>query len=288
MTRTRVALACGARLVALAPAAPDPPAPLSSLPSYMSVLVDWGVRPEWSRDGRKLLFMERGLGDAYRVDVKTREVKPLTTHFYNPGFDRVLALANGDYLLTGTRDFDAKDPWSGRHSRFEMFVLDRSLTKPPVSLGAWFDEGPAVSRTRMHIAWTPPGQREMYEADLVYADGVPTLASERLVLSYADRPQTERLETQDFRPPDETGAALQLLQRHGRGAVLLLRRVRDRPRHGPHPQLHEHPRGLRRAGAGLPDGRSHDGRERSPRREQEVEDRHLPPRARRLATGPSA
>ncbi len=204
MTRTRVALASVAlALVALAPSASEPPAPLSSLPSYMSVLVDWGVRPDWSRDGRKLLFMERGLGDAYSVDAKTRELKPLTAHFYNPGFDRVLALANGDYLLTGPREVDPKDPWSGRHSRFEMFVLDRSLTKPPVPLGAFLDEGPAVSRTRMHVAWTLPGQREMREADIVYENGVPKLANERLVLSYADRPQTERLETQDFRPPDE-------------------------------------------------------------------------------------
>jgi len=84
-----------------------------------------------------------------------------------------------------------------------MFVLDRSLTRPPVPLGERLDEGPAVSHTRMHVAWTAPGQREMFEADIVYADGVPALANRRLVLSYENRPATERLETQDFRPPDE-------------------------------------------------------------------------------------
>jgi hypothetical protein len=204
MNRSRLAVA-GVALAALSlpPASSEPPAPLVSLPPFMKVLVDWGVRPEWSRDGRKLLFMERGLGDAYSVDLATREVLPLTAHFYNQGFDRVLALANGDYLLTGPRAVDPKAPWSGRHTSFEMFVLDRSLTKPPVPLGAALDEGPAVSRTRMHVAWTLPGQREMREADIVYADGVPRLASERRVLSYADRPPTQRLETQDFRPPDE-------------------------------------------------------------------------------------
>ena len=110
-------------------------APLRSLPPYMRVLVDWGVRPEWSLDGRSLLFMERGLGDAYRLDVETGRLTPLTAHFYNQGFDRVLPLANGDYLLTGPRAVDPKDPWSQRHTGFEMFVLDRSLTKPPVPLG---------------------------------------------------------------------------------------------------------------------------------------------------------
>jgi hypothetical protein len=178
-------------------------APLRNLPPYMRVLVDWGVRPEWSLDGKSLLFMERGLGDAYRLDVETGRVTPLTAHFYNQGFDRVLALANGDYLLTGPRAVDPKDPWNQRHTGFEMFVLDRGLAKPPVPLGERLDEGPAVSRTRMHVAWTTPGQRKMFEADIVYADGLPALANRRLVLSYESRPATERLETQDFRPPDE-------------------------------------------------------------------------------------
>ena len=178
-------------------------APLQNLPPHMRVLTDWGVRPEWSADGASLLFMERGLGDAYRLDVATGRITPLTAHVYNQGFDRVLALANGDYLLTGPSSVDPKDPWSQRHTGFEMFVLDRSLTAPPVPLGERIDEGPAVSRRRPHVAWTAPGQREMYEADIVYEQGRPKLADRRLVLSYATRPATERLETQDFRPPDE-------------------------------------------------------------------------------------
>jgi len=185
------------------PAGAEEPAPLRNLPPYMRVLVDWGVRPEWSLDGKSLLFMERGLGDAYRLEVDTGRVTPLTAHFYNQGFDRVLPLANGDYLLTGPRAVDPQEPWSQRHTGFEMFVLDRSLTRPPVPLGERLDEGPAVSRTRLHLAWTAPGQREMLEGDIVYQDGVPALANRRLVLSYADKPANERLETQDFRPPDE-------------------------------------------------------------------------------------
>ena len=206
MIRTMTTLAIALALLA---GAPHPPAggqelaPLRNLPPYMRLLTEWGVRPEWSLDGRSLLFMERGLGDAYRLDVETGRVTPLTAHFYNQGFDRVLPLVNGDYLLTGPRAVDPKDPWSQRHTGFEMFVLDRSLTKPPVPLGERIDEGPAVSRTRMHVAWTTPGQREMFEADVVYTDGRPALANKRLVLSYEGRPANERLETQDFRPPDE-------------------------------------------------------------------------------------
>jgi Tol biopolymer transport system component len=183
-------------------AAPSAGSPLSTLPSYMKVLLPWGQRPEWDREGR-VVFMEKAFGDAYRVDPRTRELTPLTTHYTHEGYDRVLVLANGDFLLTGPPDLDAKDAWKDRHTRFEMFVLDRSLTKPPVALGERIDEGPAVSRTRLHIAWTPPGQRDIYEADIVYADGKPSLANKRLVLSYGGRPMSERLEPQDFRAPGE-------------------------------------------------------------------------------------
>lgn len=176
--------------------------PLASLPAHMRVLLPWGQRPDWDHEGR-LVFMEKAFGDAYRIDLGTRELTPLTAHFPHEGFDRVLVLANGDFLLTGPPEVDAKDPWKDRHTRFEMFVLDRGLTRPPVALGERIDEGPAVSRTRMHLAWTPPGQRDIYEADIVYRDGVPSLANKRLALSYAGRPMSERLEPQDFRPPDE-------------------------------------------------------------------------------------
>jgi hypothetical protein len=185
------------------PAASVPAAsPLASLPPYMQLLLSWGQRPEWDREGR-LVFMEKGLGDAYRLDLRTKELTPLTTHYTHAGYDRVLVLANGDFLLTGPPEFDVKDPWKDRHLRFEMFVLDKSLTKPAVPLGERLDEGPAVSRTRLHIAWTPPGQRDVYEADIVYVNGKPTLSAKRLVLSYAGRSMSERLEPQDFRPPDE-------------------------------------------------------------------------------------
>lgn len=184
----------------------QPPAqttsPLAVLPSYMKLLLPWGQRPEWDREGR-LVFMEKAFGDAYRLDLRTRELTPLTTHYTHAGYDRVLVLANGDLLLTGPREFDVSDPWKDRHRRFEMFVLDKSLTKPAVPLGERLDEGPAVSRRRLHISWTPPGQREIYEADIVYRDGRPSLSNKQLVLSYAGRPTSDRLEPQDFRPPDE-------------------------------------------------------------------------------------
>jgi Tol biopolymer transport system component len=181
---------------------PLPPSPLDALPPYMTLLLPWGQRPEWDQEGR-VVFMEKAFGDAYRLDPRTQQLTPLTAHYTHVGYDRVLVLSNGDFLLTGPRELNPDDPWRDRHQRFEMSVLDRSLTKPAVRLGEFIDEGPAVSRIRPRIAWSPPGQRDIYEADIIYRDGVPSLANKRLALSYAGRPMSERLEPQDFRPPDE-------------------------------------------------------------------------------------
>jgi Tol biopolymer transport system component len=92
-------------------------------------------------------------------------------------------------------------------------VLDRSLTKPPVALGTKCSEGPAVSRRRMHIAWThvsaqypetmAPGSSRMYEADLVYENGAPRLANQKLIVDSAELPFKCTMETQNFRPPLE-------------------------------------------------------------------------------------
>jgi hypothetical protein len=202
MRRSILAATATVLLLASPARAQRQPSPLDTLPPYLTLLLPWGQRPEFDREGR-VVFMEKAFGDAYRIDVRTREITPLTTHYTHVGYDRVLVLSNGDYLLTGPRDLDPRNPWRDRHQRFEMFVLDRSLTKPAVPLGEYIDEGPAVSRARLHIAWTPPGQRDIYEADITYRDGTPSLATKRLALSYAGRPMSERLEPQDFRGPDE-------------------------------------------------------------------------------------
>jgi len=102
----------------------------------------------------------------------------------------VLVLSNGDFLLTGPREVDATNPWRDRHQRFEMFVLDRSLTKPPVALGEFIRRRAAVSRTRLHISWTPPGSVTSTRPTSSTAAECRRSRTKRLVISYG-------------RPPDE-------------------------------------------------------------------------------------
>jgi len=123
-----------------------------------------------------------------------------------------LYLANGDILLSGAEAFDPKNPHVSREQCF-LYVLDKGLRKPPVSLGTKCSEGPAVSRKRMHIAWThvsaqypdelPAGASRMLEADIVFEDGKPKLANQRVIVESRELPFKCTLETQNFRPPDE-------------------------------------------------------------------------------------
>lgn len=171
------------------------------LPPYMTILLDWGQRPEWSTDGKWIYFVPKAFSDVYRVEVETGKVAPVTAHYFNEGYNRVLALPNGDLLLAGPDEFDASDPWRSRH-KLRLSVLEFPFDKTPVLLDAYGDEGPAVSRTDNRIAWTLPGQREMRTAVIVDQNGKKILAGERTILSFNEKnmPGSHRLETQDFLP----------------------------------------------------------------------------------------
>ncbi|MBI5386203.1 MAG: hypothetical protein HZA90_16145 [Verrucomicrobia bacterium] len=186
--------------------------PVDELPPHLSRLTWFGERADWSPDGRRILFIEKTYGDAFEVEVATKVVRPVTHHFHHLGFTRALYLANGDLLLSGPEAFNPKAPHVSRVQCF-LYVLDKSFTKPPVPLGSKCSEGPAVSRRRMHMAWThvseqypdemPKGSSRMWEADLVYEDGKPKLANQRLIIDSRDLPFTCTMETQNFRPPQE-------------------------------------------------------------------------------------
>ena len=113
-----------------------------------------GPAADFSHDGKRILFIEKTYGDAFELDLASGNVTPVTHHYYHGGYTRALYLANGDILLSGCTDFDADNPHVNRYDKAELWVLDKSLTKPPVRLGAHCFEGPAVSRKNLRIAWT--------------------------------------------------------------------------------------------------------------------------------------
>lgn len=186
--------------------------PADELPPHIQRITWFGERADWSHDGKRILFLSKTFGDAMEVDLATKTIRNLTAHYRLHGYTRALYLANGDILLSGPRSFD---PNKIREARVQCFlsVLDKTLTNPPTPLGVKCFEGPAVSRKRMHIAWTHTGEQspdvlpsdvsQIRVADIVYDGASPRLANERLALDSRDLPFPCLMKTQNFVPPDE-------------------------------------------------------------------------------------
>lgn len=186
--------------------------PADNLPSHITQITWFGERADFSQDGKKLLFLTKTFGDAMEIDLATRRIRNMTAHYPHHGYTRAMYVSNGDILLSGPESYDPKRIGDAR-TQCWLYILDKSLTKPPVPLGTKCSEGPAVSRKRMHIAWThvaaeypdemAAGSSRMQEADVVYENGKPKLANQKLIINSADLPFKCTLETQNFRPPEE-------------------------------------------------------------------------------------
>ena len=186
--------------------------PADHLPPHITQVSWFGERADWSHDGKKILFLSKTFGDAMEIDLATKRIRNLTAHYPHHGYSRALYLANGDILLSGPESFDPRRIGDAR-VQCSLYLLDKSGTKAPLPLGTKCSEGPAVSRKRMHIAWThvaaqypgemAAGSSRMQEADLVVEDGQPKFANQKLIIESRDLPFRCTMETQNFRPPDE-------------------------------------------------------------------------------------
>lgn len=190
----------------------EPVPPHENLPPHITRLTWFGERADFSHDGERVLFLSKTFGDAMEVEIETGIIRNLTAHYPHHGYTRALYLSNGDILLSGPVELDPDDPGDARTHAW-LFVLDPDSGEPPTPLNVKCSEGPAVSRTRMHVAWTqrweqypdemPRGSSRMYEADIVYEDGEPRLENHRQILDSEDLSFEVDLETQNFRPPEE-------------------------------------------------------------------------------------
>jgi hypothetical protein len=176
--------------------------PISDLPPYITKITNFGQRADWSHDGKRLLFIEKTFGDVYEVEIETKSIRPMTHHYFHEGYTRALYLQNGDIILSGARDFENEDPWPSRdEENAELWILKKDLSSPPVPLGEHCSEGPAVSRSKMTIAWT--FENAFYMADIGFKNDKPLLAKKIKILDGKDLTFECDLETQNFRPFEE-------------------------------------------------------------------------------------
>ena len=125
------------------------------------------------------------------IDISTKIIRNLTAHYPHHGYTRALYLTNGDVLLSGPVSYDPAKIGEARTQCY-LYLLNNSFTKPAVALGTKCSEGPAVSRTRLHFAWTH------------VAAEYPMLVNQRVILESRDLPFKCTLECQNFRFPTET------------------------------------------------------------------------------------
>ncbi|CAN5157606.1 hypothetical protein BH23BAC1_BH23BAC1_26880 [soil metagenome] len=177
--------------------------PEDKLPPHITFLTDFGQRAEWSLDGKQVYFVDKAGGEVWVVDIKTKNTRQITRPEDRPsghGYYRVVSLANGDLLLGCGAE---------RHKLYFQ-VLDKSFKFPPKTIeGEELDEGPAVSRKSMKIAWTLPGQQQIYAGEIAYADGQPKIVNTKLVVdnknvvTIDEKKYEDILESQNWRPKKE-------------------------------------------------------------------------------------
>ena len=157
------ALAVLAPATAEARTAPHPD--YFTAPFTMERVLDWGERPDWSPDGKKLVFTRSDLADgpAYELDLATRKVRCLTCRFGANGFvTRIYYLADGSFLILGPPSLQTAKARPGAESADTaiagaLYWMPASADFPPQPLGtaAWGEL--AVQRVQkggeMRIAW---------------------------------------------------------------------------------------------------------------------------------------
>ncbi len=177
--------------------------PLDHLPPNIVVLTNFGERADFSPDNKQIAFMAKSFGDAMVIDLETRAIRCLTCNVPGAVFLRVMHLANGDYLLIGPDHFENIKLSRARDN--ELWYLSKDRGSKPIKLNHKLNEGAAVSKTDMTIAFTltheqepalKEGSSQLIMFDVDTRGGMPKLINKRVVHESKDRSCV--LEAQDF------------------------------------------------------------------------------------------
>ena len=195
-------------LVVLALALPiaaqrKPGSQLDHLPANIEVLTHFGERADISPDNQRVAFMAKSFGDAFVVDLKSREIRCLTCNVPGAAFLRVMHLMTGDYLLIGPGRFE--DIRTSRSRDNELWFLSKERGAKPVRLGQKMSEGAAISKKSLRIGFSQvhdqaaelaPDASRLIVAELDLSANPPKLVNQKTVYQSKDRSCV--LEAQDF------------------------------------------------------------------------------------------
>ncbi|HKH62911.1 MAG TPA: hypothetical protein VKA49_18850 [Flavitalea sp.] len=180
-----------------------PGSPLDHLPRNIEILTYFGERADFSPDNQRIAFMAKSFGDAMVIDLKTRQISCLTCNVPGAAFLRVMHLPTGDFILIGPDHFE--DIHTSRLRDNELWFLSQKRGSKPVKLGQKMNEGAAVSKTNMRIAFSQvpaqspdlrDGASRIVVAELDISGEIPKLVNQRTAYESKDRNCV--LEAQDF------------------------------------------------------------------------------------------
>jgi len=180
-----------------------PGSPLDHLPRNIEILTYFGERADFSPDNQRIAFMAKSFGDAMTIDLKTRQISCLTCNVPGAAFLRVMHLPTGDFILIGPDHFE--DIHTSRLRDNELWFLSQKRGSKPVKLGQKMNEGAAVSKTNMRIAFSQvpaqspdlrDGASRIVVAELDISGEIPKLVNQRTAYESKDRNCV--LEAQDF------------------------------------------------------------------------------------------
>lgn len=187
----------------VASAEQKPGNPLDHLPKNIEILTHFGERADLSPDGQRVAFMGKSFGDAFVIDLKTRQIRCLTANVPGAAFLRVMHLCTGDYLLIGPERF--KDTRTSRYVENELWFLSQKPGSKPIRLHQIMNEGAAVSKTSLKLSFSQtheanpalaPGVSELITAELDLSGPEPRLVNKQVI--YTEKDPAYWVESQDF------------------------------------------------------------------------------------------
>jgi Tol biopolymer transport system component len=177
--------------------------PLDHLPPNIEILTRFGERADFSPDNKQVAFMSKSFGDAFVIDIATKQIRCLTCNIPGATFLRVMHLPTGDYILIGPDHFENINISRSRDN--ELWFLSKERGSKPVKLNQKMSEGAAISKKNMKIAFSqthgqipelPQGASRIIMADIDLSGSSPRLTNYQTVYESKDRSCT--LEAQDF------------------------------------------------------------------------------------------
>ncbi|KFG91919.1 Translocation protein TolB precursor [Sphingobium herbicidovorans NBRC 16415] len=189
------ALLTAALPLTAAPAATTTVASIDYLtaPFHQERLLDWGNRPNWSPDGRRITFTKDDLVDspAYEIDVRTKKVRCLTCKFGDTQFvTRIFYLPDNSFLIEAAPGMKGGSGGAADAARTQLFWMSKKLARP-VSLNSGAMGDIAIARSAnadgsVDIAWSRPTATglELTKARLVNDGRTAQLADQQALYTY--------------------------------------------------------------------------------------------------------